>query len=136
MKYFQINEQSDLPDIDQYVPFKAVLAIEETVSEARQTEIANWLVDMGGKYVMVCGENCKSWESPIRQANLDKVELEHMRPEDFVMITIHENEKLRHVFWHAQKQAYHSHVKFDNILAIHLGSKNRSVEYFSIFDKA
>lgn len=136
MKYFLINEQGDLPNIGQYAPFKAVLAIEETVSESRQTEISNWLVEMGCKYVMLCGENCKSWESPIRQANLNKVDLEGMRPEDFVMITTHEHEKLRHVFWHAQKQAYHSHVKFDNILAIHLGSKNRSVEYFSIFDKA
>ena len=136
MKYFQINEQSDLPNIDQYAPFKAVLAIEETVNEARQTEIAKWLVEAGGKYLMVCGENCKSWETPIRQANLNKVDIKHMRPEDFVMITTHEHEKLRQVFWHAQKQAYHSHVKFDNILTIHLGSKNRSVEYFSVFDKA
>jgi len=136
MKYFQINEHSDLPDIEQFAPFKAVLAIEEAVSDARQSEIANWLVEMGGKYVMVCGEGCKSWESPIRQANLDKVDLEHMQPEDFVMITTHAHEKLRQVFWHAKKQAYHSHVKFDKILAINIGNKNRSVEYCSVFDKA
>ncbi len=136
MKYIQINEHSDLPNVEEFAPFKAVLAIEEAVNEARLTEIANWLVEMGGKYVMVCGENCKSWEAPIRQANLDRVDLEHMKPEEFVMITIHENEKLRHVFWHAQKQAYHSHVKFGEVLTIHIGSKNRSVEYFSIFDKA
>ena len=136
MKYFLITDQNDLPAIDQYAPFKAVLAIEEPVSEARQTEIANWLIEAGGKYIMVCGEDCKSWEPPIRQANLNKVDLETMKPEEFVMITTHEHEKLRHVFWHAQKQAYHSHVKFDNILTIHLGSQNRSVEYFTIFDKA
>ena len=136
MKYFPINEQNELPAIDQYAPFKAVIAIEETVSEARQTEIANWLVETGARYIMVCGEDCKSWEQPIRQANLEQVPLEDMKPEQFVMITTHKNEKLRQVYWHAQKQAYHSHVKFDEILTIHIGNKNRSVEYFSLFDKA
>ena len=136
MEYIQLTENSDLPNIEQFAPFKAVLAIEEPSSRDRQLEISSWLVQMGGKYVMVCGEGCESWEQTIRQANLEQVDLEQMQPEEFVMITVHSRERLRNVFWHAKKHARHTHVKFDHILTIHIGNQNRSVEYQSMFGKA
>ena len=136
MEYFQLTEQNDLPGIGHFAPFKVVLAIEDTVGYSRQNEVSNWLVEMGGKCVMICGNHCKSWEQSIRQANLDQVDIENMGPQDFVMITTHKHEKLRNVFWHAKKVARHTHVKFNNILTIHIGSQNRSVEYHAMFEKA
>ena len=136
MEYFQLTEQNDLPGIGHLAPFKVVLAIEDTVDRSRQNEVSNWLVEMGGKYVMICGSHCKSWEESIRQANLDQVDIENMGPQEFVMITTHEHERLRNVFWHAKKHARHTHVKFNNILTIHIGSQNRSVEYLAMFEKA
>ena len=136
MEYFQLTENSDLPSIERYAPFKAVLAIENPTSRDRQLEISDWLVQMGGKYVMICGEGCESWERTIRQSNLEQVDLDHMQPEEFVMITVHKQERLRNVFWHAKKHARHTHVKFDHILTIHIGNQNRSVEYLSMFGKA
>ncbi len=136
MEYFQLTEKSDLPGIGHFAPFKVILALEETVSRTRQFEVSNWLVEMGGKYVMICGANCQSWEESIRQANLDRVDLKDMKPQEFVMITTHQQEKLHHVFWHAKKQAHHTHVKFENTLTVHIGNQNRSVEYHSMFGKA
>lgn len=136
MEYIQLTEHSDLPDIGQFAPFKVVLAIEDTVSSTRQHEVSNWLVEMGGKYVMICGSNCESWEKSIRQANLGQVDIEHMKPQEFVMITTHQHERLRNVFWHAKKHARHSHVKLNNILTIHIGNQNRSVEYLAMLGKA
>ena len=136
MEYFQLTEHSDLPGIGQFAPFKVVLAIGDSVSRSRQNEISNWLVEMGGKYVMICGSDCKSWEQSIRQANLGQVDIEDMGPREFVMITTHEHERLRNVFWHAKKHARHTHIKLNNMLAIHIGNRNRSVEYLSMFEKA
>jgi hypothetical protein len=136
MQYFQIDENGDLPTIGHFAPFKAVVAIEAEVSDARRAEVCRWLVGAGVRYVMLCGVDCETWSSPIRQANLDQVDLQDMQPEQFVMITIHGREKLRGVFWHAKKHAHHTHVEIDNILTIHIGSQNRSLEYSTIFDKA
>ncbi len=136
MEYIQLTEHNDLPAIGHFAPFKVVLAIEDTVSRSRQHEVSNWLVEMGGKYVMICGSDCASWEELIRQVNLEQVDIEHMKPQEFVMITTHQHERLRNVFWHAKKHAHHSHVKFINILTIHIGSQNRSVEYLAMFGKA
>ena len=49
MEYIQLTEHSDLPAIGHFAPFKVVLAIEDTVSRARQLEVSKWLVEMGGK---------------------------------------------------------------------------------------
>jgi hypothetical protein len=136
MEYFLLTEQNDLPAIGHLAPFKVVLAIEDTVDRSRQNEVSNWLVEMGCKYVMICGSDCKSWEQPIRQANLDQVDIDNMGPQEFVMITTHEHERLRNVLWHAKKHARHTHVKINNILTIHIGSQNRSVEYLAMFEKA
>jgi hypothetical protein len=136
MQYFQLTEQGELPGIEHFAPFKVVLAIEDDVSQARQLELANWMVAKGGRYVMICGENCEGWQQVIRQANLDLFAIEDMKPEEFVMITTHAHERLRNVFWHARKIAHHPDVKFSQVITLHLGKQNRSVEYLAIFDKA
>lgn len=136
MEYIQLFESDDLPDIERFAPFKVVLATEESVSPQRRDEIARWLVESGGRYVMVCGSDCEEWVESIRQANLAQVDINEMQPEQFVMITPHAQEKLRHVYWHARKVARHSHVKIRDILTLHIGQQNRSVEYHAIFDKA
>lgn len=136
MEYFLLTGINELPGISHLAPFKAVLAIEDNVNDARQHEVSSWLVESGGKYVMICGDSCQSWEQSIRQANLSLVNIEDMKPEEFVMITTHEHDRLRNVFWHAKKAARHTHVKFDNIVTIHIGNRNRSVEYLSMFNKA
>jgi hypothetical protein len=136
MQYFQINEHCELPSIEHLAPFKAVLAIEDDVSRARQLEVANWLITMGSRYVMICGENCTAWQQAIRRTNLELFAIEDMDPADFVMITTHAHERLRNVFWHARKHACHPDVRFDQAITIHLGQRNRSVEYLAMFDKA
>jgi hypothetical protein len=136
MQYILIGENGDLPEIGRFAPFKAVVAAEDRISRDRQVEISNWLVESGALYVMLCGADGETWQQAIRQANLDLVELRDMRPDDFVMITQHGKEKLRGVFWHARKHARHTHVRLDNLLTIHIGTTNRSVEYSAIFDKA
>lgn len=136
MQYFKLAETDALPDIGQLAPFKAVLAIEDSVSSARRDDIANWLVAMGGMYVMICGADCEDWEASLRQANLARLDLEDMNPREFVMITTHQQERLRSVFWHAKKYAHHTHVRIENILTLHVGKQDRSVEYLAMFDKA
>lgn len=136
MQYFQLTETSDLPEIGQFSPFKAVLAIEDSVSLARRSEISSWLVTKGCLYAIICGSDCPSWEDSIREANLRQVDLGKMKPEQFVMITTHPHERLRSVFWQAKKHAHHTHAKIDNILTLHLGEQNRSIEYRAMFDKA
>lgn len=135
MEYIQLSEHGALPGIANLAPFKAVLAVEDSVSHKRQHEIADWLVAMGGMYVIICGSDCESWQESIRRANLEQVPLEVMQPRQFVMITIHLHEKLRSVFRHARKYARHTDLEIDNLLTIHIANQNRELEYHNLFSK-
>ena len=135
MKYLQLSEQGELPQIGDLAPFKAVLAIEDPVSPERQRQLSEWLVDMGGIYVMICGSDCDGWQESIRSANLERVPLERMRAEEFVMITTHPHERLRAIFRYAKKFARHTHVETENLVTVHLSSRNREVEYHNLFAK-
>ena len=135
MKYIQLNEHGELPRIGDLAPFKVVLAVEDPVSPQRQRSVSEWLVDMGGVYVMICGSDCDSWQESIRRANLERFPLESMQPEEFVMLTIHPHERLRAIFRYAKKFARHTHVETDNLVTVHLSCHNREVEYQNLFAK-
>ena len=136
MEYIQVNQTSELPDISAFSPFKAVIAIEDQFSTARREQICHWLTQMGGLYMMICGEDIELWSASIRQANIDQNGIDSMTADKFVMITEHENERLRNVFWHAKKYARHTHAELENLVVIHVSNENRSVDYLSIFNKA
>lgn len=136
MEYIQLNDDNPLPDLSRLAPFKAVIALENPVGTDRQHDICDWLVNAGCKYVMICGEHCDGWQQKLREINLKQIDLENLKPEEFVMITTHEGEGLRSVFWHAKKHAHHTHVKITNMVTVHIGNQNRSTNYLAIFQKA
>lgn len=135
MKYIQLGEHGHLPGISDFAPFRAVLAVEDSVSRERRQQVSRWLVAMGGVYVMICGSDCESWQDSIREANLERVPLDDMQPQQFVMITTHLHEKLRSVFRHAKKYARHTHVKTENIVTVHIAHRNRELEHHNLFNK-
>ncbi len=136
MEYIQVDETSELPDISGLSPFKAVIAIEDRLSISRRDVICNWLTQMGVLYVMICGDEVGLWSASIRKANIDQYDINIMTPEQFVMITEHENERLRSVFWHAKKHAKHTHADLETLVVIHVSNQNRAMDYMSIFNKA
>ncbi|MCP4186820.1 MAG: hypothetical protein GY763_04360 [Gammaproteobacteria bacterium] len=135
MKYIWLTDATDLPDINHYAPFRVLLSVDEAVSTERQQQISTWLVDMGALHVTIRSEDCLSWKESIRQANLDRVKLDEMQPEQFVMIITHPFEGLRSVFRQLKKHARHTHLELDFTIIVHLASQSSDVEYHSIFSR-
>lgn len=136
MRYVNINEECVLPDISDYAPFKAVMTIEQPVSAQRQAEISRWLIDMGCRYLMSCGEGCESWCDSVREENLKNLDVDTMRARDIVMTTSHFREPLRSVFWYAKTVARHPEFTLEHFLVIHLAERDRSTEYQAIYQKS
>ena len=91
----QFRSSTELPDVSHHSPFKAVICIEDAPSAERRSEICEWLVAMGCRYVVACGEDCDSWRDSVRQANLAIHDIDTMDDRDFVMATTHPHESLR-----------------------------------------
>lgn len=136
MRYINIHRLTELPDISNLAPFKAVVSIEEPVSEQRQAEISTWLVEMGCRYVMSCGESCESWSDSVRRANLEVFDIDNMSAQDFVMTTGHRYESIKAVFWFAKRFAKHPEIKFKECVVLHLANGDRSAEYLGTYQRA
>ncbi len=136
MRYIKIAPGSALPDVSDLSPFKAVLTVEAPVSRARQEEISLWLVEMGCRYLIACGERCQSWNDTVREANLRTIGIDSLEARDFVMTTSHPHESLRAVFWFAKKAAKHPEVQFGETVVLHLSATDRSTEYQAMFHRA
>ena len=135
IKYIHINEGNTLPDISQYAPFKVLLSVDNAVNSQRQQDIANWLVQMGGMHVTVRAKEGSVWKSAIRKANLAKVNLDAMQPEQFVMVTMHPHVSLRNAFKLIKKHAWHTHVDLDFTVLVHVAEESSEMEYVSIFSR-
>jgi hypothetical protein len=135
MKYIWLTQAQDLPDISQHAPFKVLLSLDEAVSPERQLQISNWLVDMGAMHVTIRGEGSQNWKDSIRQTNLEKVGLDEMQPEQFVMITTHPGENLRSIFDQLKKHARHTHVDLEFTVIVHLAEQSAQTQYVSIFSR-
>ena len=133
MKYLRIHRLTELPDLSGLAPFKAVLSIEEPVSNERQQEICAWLVGMGCRYVMVHGQMCRSWCDAVRRANLTAFDIHGMTAGDFVMVVDHQSESLKAVFWYARKFATHPEYNLKECVIVHIGADDRSSEYESLY---
>jgi hypothetical protein len=136
MRYINVNQEAELPDISRFAPFKAVVAVEDRVGRDRQAEISAWLVEMGCRYVMSCGDDCDSWSETVRNANLKGMTIGDLEARDFVMVTAHPREPLKTVFWFAKNAARHPEVAFREFLVIHLAETGRAGEYEAVFQKA
>ena len=136
MRYVHIRHWTELPDISDCAPFKAIIVAESPVSRQRRAEISVWLVDMGCRYLMSCGEDCESWTDSVREANLAMFDIDSMAARDFVMTTSHPTEPMRWVLWFAKKMAKHPENKFKELVMLHLADQDRSTEYLAMYQKA
>lgn len=135
MRYINIHRLTELPDISDLAPFKAIISIDEQACEQRQAEISAWLVAMGCRYVMPRGEGCDAWCESVRQANLDVFDIDSMSAKDFVMTTGHRYESLKAVFWFAKQVAQHPEIEFKECVILHLANEDRSLEYQGIYQR-
>ncbi len=135
MKYICLTATTALPEVSQFAPFKVLLSVDMAVSAERQQQISTWLIKMGAMHVTIRGEDCSGWKASIREANLDKVSIDEMQPEQFAMITIHPYEGLRSVFKQLKKHARHTHVDLDFTLVVHMAKESGEAEYLSIFSR-
>ena len=72
IRYIQIQNNSDLPDIKNLNPFRAVVVIDEAISDEWQIKTSKWLVNSGCLYMMAWGNDCSSWDDSVDYANLEE----------------------------------------------------------------
>ena len=124
MKYIQLHQGSELPEIASLAPFRAIVVIDEVVSTEWQSSVSEWLVKSGCLYMMAWGIKCSSWDDSVDYANLSEFNYKEIPENKLVITTWHENEPLKEVFWFSKNNANHRVIKIENTLIIHISKNN------------
>jgi hypothetical protein len=120
--YLHLKPGQIPPSLDGYRPFKALLVIEETIDNAWQSMVSEWLVRGGCLYMMAWGRDCSSWDDSVDLANLAAFDFGEIPDDDFVMTTWHDDEPLREAMWFAAHTACHPTIALERTVIVHISA--------------
>ena len=135
-RYLNFQNGDNLPSLDDLSPYKAIIVIEEPVSQGWQSAVSKWLVDSGCLYMMAWGIDCSSWNDSVDEANLERFNYAEIPDDKFIMTTWHENDSLEEVIEFAKTTARHPDVELNQMLFLHIGPIDRQIELESLYAKA
>jgi hypothetical protein len=124
------------PSLGEVLPFKAVVVIEDAVSEEWQSLVSDWLVRSRCLYMMAWGRNCCSWDDSVDCASLAAFDFGDIPEEAAVMTTWHENDSLAETFWFAENCASHPTVNIGRTIIVHISAKERETDLLAAFRNA
>jgi hypothetical protein len=122
ISYFQITSNLELPSIDKFAPFKAVVIVDIECEQNWQDEVSEWLVLSGCKYMMAWGKDCSSWDDSVDIAD---IKLNGDDIDSGPITTWHDDETLSEVFEFCKYSAKRFECELDSTLVIHVSEVNQ-----------
>ena len=128
VRYLHLPAGQIPPDWEGPAPFKAVVVIEQDVSDEWRELVSDWLVRRGCLYMMAWGQDCSLWDDSVDLATLARFDYGDIPEDDFVMTTWHENEPLSEVLWYAAHVANHPTRDIGPTVILHVSAHPREAE--------
>jgi hypothetical protein len=136
VSYVHLPPEAQLPSAGEARPFKAVLVLEQAVSDDWQNRVSEWLVRSGCLYMMAWGVESSSWDDSVNWANLLVSGPEDIPDDQFVMTTWHDDEPLSETFFFAGFTAHHPTVPLNHVAIIDIGPTNRESQMLQTYKEA
>jgi len=135
--YVRIAPSEPLPDIAGFAPFKAIVVLDSSYTGDWQSEVSDWLVSSGCRYMMAWGPASTTWDDSVDWSDLAarKFKEDDSR---FVMTTWHDDETLENAFWYSQFCANFSYddVELTNALIVDVSDVDRETEMLALFEQS
>lgn len=136
LSYLHIRPHEDLPPIDRYPPFLAVLVVDAVCDEMWRWDACRWLAASQCRYLAAWGEACEDWAESALDAQLEAFDYEDIPAEKLLMTTSHEDEDLEEVFWFARHKARHPALQLGQAVIIHIAERGRKQELEALYAAA
>ncbi|HEX2590963.1 MAG TPA: hypothetical protein VHL34_05685 [Rhizomicrobium sp.] len=131
--YLHLKPGDAPPQLDSFVPFKAVVVVESDVTPEWQAEISAWLVQSGCRYMSAWGNNCSGWDDSVDWAALEMFDFGDIPLDGFVMTSLHENASLEETFWFCGHNAHHPSLDLRATYIVHIAQEARESELSALF---
>lgn len=137
LSYIHLPAGAEPPQLDPaHGPFRAVVVISQTVTDAWRSRVSDWLVASGCLYMMAWGPDCSRWDDAVDWANLEAFDYGDIPDRALVMTTWHENESLAETFWFAGHCAVHSDVELRRTIIVHVAPHDRQGQVLRAYREA
>lgn len=117
-------------------PFRAMVVVDEAVTDEWRDLISEWLVSSGCLYMLAWGLDCSLWDDSVDHANLAAFHYGDVPDDRFVMTTWHANESLSEAFWFAAHGATHPDVELTRTLIVHISQAERRAQLLAAYQEA
>ena len=124
VKYVHLSTEDAPPNLAKQ-PYKMVVVAETAVSNEWREQIAEWIYEVGSRYVVAWGEACEEWHDSVDFANLEAFNYGAIPDKDHVMTTWHSDEPLSEAFWFAGFCAEHPDVELSDTVILHIAEQGR-----------
>ena len=105
--------------------YRIVIIAEASGSDDWREEIAEWIWQIGSRYVVAWGQLCEAWHDSVDFANLAAFDFGDVPDKDHIMTTWHSDEPLSEAFWFAEFCAYHPDVQLVDTILLHIAEEER-----------
>jgi hypothetical protein len=122
VNYFQINSNIELPSVEEFSPYKAVVIVDLDCEQSWQKKVSEWLVSSCCKYMMAWGKDCSSWDDSVDNAF---IQLSGWTELPNLLTTWHDDEPLSEVFEFCKYSAMHEECELDSTLIVHISDVNQ-----------
>ena len=133
--YLHLPSHRPLPPLTTQ-PFRAVVVIEQAVSDDWRLEVSRWLVRSGCRYMMAWGPDCSLWDDDVDWANQEQFGDEEIPDDRFIWTTWHDDETLFDVFWYAEACAHDPYIELGLTLILHIASPEQRAELLEAYAQA
>lgn len=134
--YLCLQPDGELPPLDNKPPFKAILIVDDDVSQMWQWEVSRWLVEAGCRYLMAWGRECGSWKESVEDACLEAFDYEDVPEDKLVITSSHDDEELADVFWFSKHRAHHAAHELKPVWLLHVGMQARQEALLAEYEDA
>jgi len=136
LTYLHLRPDEDLPPLDAFPPFLAVLVVDEVCEEMWRWEVCRKLARSNCRYLLAWGQGCEDWEESADDAWLEAVDYEDVPPEQLLVTTSHADEELEEVFWFARHKARHPALQLGQTVILHIAQRGRKQELEALYARA
>ena len=136
LTYLHLRPDEDLPPLDAFPPFLAVLVVDEACEEMWRWEVCRRLARSSCRYLLAWGAGCEDWAESGEDAWLEAADYEDVPPEQLLIVTSHEDEELEEVFWFAKYRAAHRALALDRVVIVHIAGEAREQELREAYEAA
>lgn len=135
-EYVHLRPGDAPPSLDDIAPFKAVVVVDADATPEWQSQISDWLVRSGCRYMMAWGRKCTEWNDSVDEASHARSDFGEIPEDDFVMTTWHDDEPLKEAFWFSQFSAMHPTLELQKTYIFHISPETREAHMLETFRKA